>query len=345
MFSFLKKPYVFTTIISVLLTGFLAWSLLEVFVIPRAADPEAEYETLDLSKFPPATSPDVPGQSGGNTITLPPSFLPQDPSTGDPSGPTEDMGGDKVEYPIITDTSYKDEHISITLSTIRRYDSNIHVAEVILDSPTYLKTALAKDEFGQNIKEKTSEQAKRVGAILAINGDFYGANKEGYVIRNGTLYRDSIRSSRFEDLAILYDGSLFPFYEKDYTPRDLLHKYGAMQVLGFGPTLLKDGQLVVDTDTEVNIYHDKLGNPRTIIGIVEPGHYFFVVADGRTKESFGPTLYHMALVMQELGCDIAYNLDGGGSATLYFNGRVVNYPSTDGTYKERSVSDIVYIGY
>ena len=117
-----------------------------------------------------------------------------------------------------------------------------------------------------------------------------------------------------------------------------------MQILAFGPTLLKNGEIVVGENTEVGVSSPN-GNPRTVIGIVEPCHYFIVVADGRTQQSYGPKLYQMAQVMQELGCVTAYNLDGGGSATMYFNGRIINYPTTDGKYKERSVSDIVYIGY
>ena len=50
--------------------------------------------------------------------------------------------------------------------------------------------------------------------------------------------------------------------------------------------------------------------------------------------------------MQSLGAQTAYNLDGGGSSTMYFNGNLINNPTTNGrSIKERSVSDIVYIGY
>lgn len=90
----------------------------------------------------------------------------------------------------------------------------------------------------------------------------------------------------------------------------------------------------------------KTSNPRTAIGIIDALHYVFVVSDGRTSESEGLSLYELAAFMQSLGADIAYNLDGGGSSTMYFNGEVVNNPTTNGrSIKERSVSDIVYIGY
>ena len=87
-------------------------------------------------------------------------------------------------------------------------------------------------------------------------------------------------------------------------------------------------------------------NPRTAIGKLAENHYVFVVSDGRTNKSTGLTLYELANFMKELGCTEAYNLDGGGSSTMYFNGNVINNPTTNGNrISERSVSDIVYIGY
>ena len=90
----------------------------------------------------------------------------------------------------------------------------------------------------------------------------------------------------------------------------------------------------------------KASNPRTAIGIIDSDHFVFVVSDGRTKESEGLTLYDLAEFMLSLDVETGYNLDGGGSSTMYFNGEVVNNPTLSGrSIKERSVSDIVYIGY
>lgn len=87
-------------------------------------------------------------------------------------------------------------------------------------------------------------------------------------------------------------------------------------------------------------------NPRTAIGIIDDNHYVFVVSDGRTSESEGLTLYELATFMKSLNVKTLYNLDGGGSSTMYFNGEVINNPTTNGKkITERSVSDIVYIGY
>ena len=102
--------------------------------------------------------------------------------------------------------------------------------------------------------------------------------------------------------------------------------------------------MVVSEDDEVG--KAKTSNPRTAIGIIDDLHYVFVVSDGRTDESAGLSLSQLAEFMNELGVLTAYNLDGGGSSTMYFNGEVINNPTTSGrSIKERSVSDIVYIGY
>ena len=139
------------------------------------------------------------------------------------------------------------------------------------------------------------------------------------------------------------DGSFGIIDEGEVTAEELLAD-GAVQVLSFGPALVEDGQISVGVSTEVG--KAMASNPRTAIGIIDECHYIFAVSDGRTSESEGLSLYELAQVMQQLGAKTAYNLDGGGSSTMYFNGSVVNNPTTNGrTISERSVSDIVYIGY
>lgn len=92
---------------------------------------------------------------------------------------------------LITDSIYCDENITITLTKYRQYDTSIYVADVLVSSPEYLKTALANDSYGRNITAKTSEIAQSKQAILAINGDYYGSQENGYVLRNGVLYRQT----------------------------------------------------------------------------------------------------------------------------------------------------------
>lgn len=242
-----------------------------------------------------------------------------------------------------TDTAYSDDNITVKITTYRKYDTNIYVADITVKSADYLQTAFADDTFGKNITDKTSVIASDHNAILAVNGDFCGAQNSGYVIRNGKLYRAASAGDDQEDLVIDGDGNFSIVSEGDATAESLL-KSGAQQVLSFGPGLVENGKVAVSENDEVG--KAMASNPRTAIGQIDSLHYVLVVSDGRTDESTGLSLYQMAAFLKTLGVKTAYNLDGGGSSTMYFNGSVVNKPTTTGrNISERSVSDIVYIGY
>lgn len=248
------------------------------------------------------------------------------------------------EEAVSTGNSYKDENISVTVSEYRENDTDIYVADVQLSSPEYLQTALAQGVYGRNVKEETSTIAENNNAILAVNGDYYGAREAGYVIKNGELLRNT--SAGREDLVIYEDGSWKIVSENEVSAEELLAD-GAVQTMSFGPGLIENGEISVGVNEEVK--QSMSSNPRTAIGIIDDCHYVFVVSDGRTDESAGLSLYQLAEFMQGLGCTTAYNLDGGGSSTMYFNGEVINNPTGGkaghGEGSERSVSDIVYIGY
>jgi exopolysaccharide biosynthesis protein len=302
-------PVLFTTILII----FTLYVILDTFVIPRA------YVVIDTETT----------QSETQT-----SHAVSSSSTEETAISTET---------VITDNSYSDENISITITEYRENDTSIYVADIYLSNIDYLETAFADNTYGKNITETTSAIAEVQNAILAINGDYYGAQNEGYVIRNGTIYRDTSSDSSQEDLVIYSDGSFEIVTEGSITAEQLLEN-GALQVLSFGPGLIDNGEVTVSTTDEVD--KSMASNPRTAIGIIDDLHYVMVVADGRTDESTGLSLYELATFMDELGVTTAYNLDGGGSSTMYFNGTVINNPTTDGKQiTERSVSDIVYIGY
>lgn len=243
---------------------------------------------------------------------------------------------------VITANTYQDDNISITVTEYRENETTVYAADIRITSAEYLKTALANAAYGKNVTDKTSDIAAENNAILAVNGDFYGSREKGYVLRNGVLYRDSAADSQ-EDLVIYRDGSFEVITEQSVTA-DRLLAAGAEQILSFGPALVLDSRLSVTQDEEVG--KAMASNPRTAIGIVDELHYLFVVSDGRTEESKGLTLYELAEFMWSMGVKTAYNLDGGGSSAMYFNGEIINHPTTDGrSIRERSVSDIVYIGY
>lgn len=254
----------------------------------------------------------------------------------------EETGTIDGKQAVVTKNSYESEDISINITTKYEYDTKIYIADVTVSDVSFLRAGLANGVFGRNIKETTSDIAKENNAIFAINGDFYGFRDSGPVIRNGVLYRSNKRSGSNDVLAVYNDGSFVTMKEENVDAQNLLDS-GVLQLFSFGPTLVDNGQISVSANQEVE--QSMNSNPRTAIGMISPLHYVFVVSDGRTSESAGLSLAQLAAVMQDAGCQCAYNLDGGGSSTMWFMGDVVNNPTTNGnSISERKVSDIVYIG-
>lgn len=302
--KFFKKAYLYASVFGLILTSSFTYSMLKTFVLA---------ETIStVSNTHSTFNTAVASQAAKNAQ--------------------------------VTDTSYSDGNISVNLTEKTVNDTQIYVADVTLSSADYLKTALAQNSYGTNVTAKISVTAAENNAILAVNGDYYGANSSGYVIRNGVVYRDSVREDASNgDLAIYKDGSFKIIYENQISA-DQLVQDGVVNLLAFGPSLVENGEISVGINTEVG--QAMASNPRTAIGIIDENHYIIVVSDGRTSESKGLSLYQMAEVMKSYGVKTAYNLDGGGSSTLYFNGQVINKPTTGGSkISERAVSDIVYIGY
>lgn len=331
------KNKLFSITYYLLLIAFTVYVILDTFVIVRVYEPVMPPESSYIPQQTPAESAvQTPASSEGrDTEHL--EETPAESISPDESEPTIDLS-----EPIITENSYKDNDIEITIHKYRVYESDVFVADIKLSSPEFLKTALAKNTYGKRVTEKTSTMAENNGAILAVNGDYYGARNEGLVFRNGNVYR-SVPDKNREALVIYKDGSLEVIAEKDASIPELVSN-GAYHVLSFGPGLLVDGEIVVNEKTEVAVAG--VSNPRTAIGIIDDLHYLLVVSDGRTVVNRGLKLYEMAEFLQGMGVVTGYNLDGGGSATMWFNGKLVNNPTENGKeIKERSVSDIVYIGH
>lgn len=239
----------------------------------------------------------------------------------------------------ITENSYSDDSLSVEISSYRVENTTVYVADILTEEPQALLAAFSQNSYGRNITAVSSETAESVGAVLAVNGDNYGSRERGYVIRNGVLYRETPASDQ-EDLVIWSDGSFSIIREAEISARELLEQ-GAWQVFSFGPGLLEEGEVLVDSSDEVD--RARASNPRTALGQIGEGHYALVVSDGRSDESEGLSLYELAQFLQRLGVQTAYNLDGGGSSTMVFLGQVVNQPVGGRGSGQRAVTDIVYV--
>lgn len=326
----------------VLLFSFSTYALLDTFVIPhpmQSVEINAIAETTQTSNIKESVEAAIKEKLGNGTVT--------DTESTDKkvSIETEETGSSAVND---TETveggtvigEYSDSKTSITLKQYRAYDSDIYVADITVSDASVLKTALANNTYGRNITDTTSDIADENNAVLAINGDYYGARQSGYVIRNSKLYRNT---SGDRDALVIQKNGEFKFVSESETSAEQLLQDGALQVFSFGPVLLNNSEISVGENEEVGMA--MASNPRTAVGYLGNNHYVFVVSDGRTSESAGLSLYELASFMKEIGVVDAYNLDGGGSSTMVFKGEIINNPTTNGhSNQERAVSDIIYIG-
>ena len=308
---------------SVLILLWSLWTLLDAFVIPR--------DIITAADIVVETAPE--GETSEDDT---------DPEAVSEADKEEEERIRLLTDPVITDSSYNNGEVSIEIRYMRTLYTDIYIADVVTDDPAYLKTALAEGSFGRNLTDTTSSMAEQNDAILAINGDYYGFRDTGYVIRNGYLYRSvPAKDPNQEDLVLYENGAVDIVREADLTAEEISDS-GAEDIFSFGPGLVIDGEISVVEGEEVK--RAQVTNPRTAFGVISPLHYLFVVSDGRTDESVGLSLLELAHLMKDLGCVTAYNLDGGGSSTMWFNGKVLNHPTTFGdTIAERGISDIVYI--
>ena len=236
--------------------------------------------------------------------------------------------------PITDENSYVSKNLIIENSshTIEKNGEPIAycVADVYVRDINCFRTAFADDTFGAT--GNFLEMGKTNKSVLAVSGDYCTWNRGGPVIRNGVLYRNKRGTA---DVCVLYkDGSMKTVAGREFDAAAALDE-GAWQAWAFGPSLLTaDGKAATNFNSTLTDKH-----PRCAIGYYEPGHYVFVVVDGRQKHSVGMTLSELAELFESLGCTMAYNLDGGRSAQIAFDDELLNQPYRGG----RDVSDIVYL--
>ena len=191
--------------------------------------------------------------------------------------------------------------------------------------------------------------ARRNKAVLMITGDNLTESDTQYksiLIRDGSVFLDSAKS---DVMAMYPDMTLRLFSPKETNASELLMD-GVRDAFSFGPTLIRDGVFTTeDIDHTARIANET--NPRTGLGMVEPGHFVAIVVDGRQKEySYGMRLTAFGELFVKEGCVEAYNLDGGVSACMLFMGEQLNHHGNnrvgtiEDTYQRRIPDGLVW-GY
>lgn len=264
------------------------------------------------------------------------------------------FAGKFTDQVVSTDTSYTSPNVSVQLTygsyqTNRldrsekgdheKYGTNVSyvLADIYVADITCLQTCFAQNTYGVGYSEKLSDMSARMKSVLAVNGDSYSNSmhkNNGTIIRNGIIYR--AKPTDMETCVLNWDGTM-----KIYSPQELntqtLIDSGAYQSWVFGPSLLdENGKARTSFLTWDYIMES---HPRTAIGYFEPGHYCLLVVDGRQKSSRGMFPDEMAALFEQLGCQAAYNLDGGHCSFMTMQDQVANHP-----YKpEHEVQDGIFI--
>lgn len=335
-----KRPlpvWVVVTIDTLLLGVALCVFSLFHHVIPRNVEAVGISSSREsMAAQPIATAQVQPESSALPTAELPAATeAPVETAAPDPVGYFGTKYADKFTGGEVSQDlwHYQSANLNISNSTMEYCGTDVYVSDIYVRDISSFATAFAKDRYGRNYSEDIKDMAVRANAIVSINGDYYGNSDDGAIIRNGTLYRED--SYVDCDMCVLYwDGTMKTFPQGQFDARAELEA-GAYQSWAFGPMLLDaNGQAMTSFNSKVNPE-----NPRTAIGYFEPGHYCFVVVDGRTKKSEGITTQELSALMASLGCKVAYNLDGGKTSQMYWGANLVNNPSGGG----RNCSDIVLI--
>lgn len=238
-----------------------------------------------------------------------------------------------------TENGYRDDTIIVELEQKRMFDSDVYVAYVKIATPSQLRTAVAGKKMGASSTNHTTTICKNYNGLVAINGDYYTKTKAGYIVRMGQTYRE--KTSKNMDLLLIDELGDFHIllHGHDNQKEELAVFSSEHEIVNgffFGPGLVKNGEILEIPENYQFDPHQK--NPRAGIAQLDDLTYALVVVNGRSSESEGVTLEEFAQVMAEIGAQQAYNLDGGNSATLAFNGEVYN----DKPQAERSVTDIIY---
>lgn len=232
--------------------------------------------------------------------------------------------------------SYSDPTLTITIDKGRQDECDFWVADIRIGHPSQLRTAAA-DGFDSDMVLPASTLARRMNAVLAVNGDYFSYNKNGFTLRQGQLYKDRLNGRR--DLLLIDEDGDFHFMRKARKGTGVTEINGKkiINVFTFGPVLVDNGELNQDYSCDEMAFGDHC--QRMCIGQVGKLHYKVVCCAAPDRGSEGMTIRQFANLVHSLGVTNAYNLDGGNSTMLVFNGEKLNDVDNP---KARDIADIIY---
>ena len=256
---------------------------------------------------------------------------------GEPEQYTEDYDGGQWSY--MSDTlSIQIERQTLPLTEKGNTRVVVYIADIYMRDCTSYRSGIRHDRA---IPWKYARLEKAVLAITGDNYDVVEKNLKGCLIRNGRFYSNYAKQ---DTCAVSADGmSLNVLHPDAFTTESMLDS-GVCHTYAFGPTLVLDGEVQFEACQAHRV--NKI-NPRCGIGMVEPGHWVAICADGRQLGySWGCDLDFFAQLFADRGCQCAVNLDGGSSASMVFMGEALTrHGGSKARDVQRTWSDALMWGY
>ena len=223
--------------------------------------------------------------------------------------------------------------------------------EIILYTPCFNRTTLTDSNGTEIILSDCSinDFPKRCykvevvegkgSSVIPFDGYVISIGKEAFEKSNNILYfakKQPSKPKKIEEILRLVNEvkSLESSKQTFFTKTE--------DIVGGVPQLIKNGKIEITWEEEKSSKSFvETRHPRTAVAKLKDGKFLMVTVDGRQKESVGMDLNELAALLLELGAVDAMNLDGGGSTTMFSQGKVVNKPSDK--EGERKVSDAILV--
>lgn len=235
---------------------------------------------------------------------------------------------------------YLDETI-LVLVWQEEYKGSIYtLSEIKLAHASQFRRFFAGNEFGHHKQYLSTEMSAQVNAVMASSGDFYMYRPSGLVVYNGVVERldknwgiETCFIDDKGDMSFVHQGQLMNMEEA----QKYVDEHNIRFSISFGPILVENGVKNVPNWYVLGEIYDPY--PRAALCQEGELHYYVITSNSKWPYGAFHNIYTFNDYVYATGCDMAYTLDGGQTATIVMNDQHIN-PVQYGS--QRRISDIFY---
>ncbi len=238
---------------------------------------------------------------------------------------------------------YLDETI-LTISWRTEIEQNVYnFTEVVINHPSQFRKYITNNEYASSVRKTVSTMSQELNAVVGMSCDFYAYRSFGIMVYNGKVYRGN---ERYLDTCFVNtDGELIMSHQNELlgdAVQEFVENNNINFSISFGPIIVEDYKVTPHAADKYRVGQPLDTYSRAAIGQLGSLHYLLCSVDGGTVSAgeyrSGIKVARLAKQMQAMGCEKAYTLDGGQTATMTVDGDIFNCV---GYGSERPVSDII----